>query len=99
MKPARMCEPTLLRRRTKSRHCARKYGRSSERWKDAIASHEFQKARYYSDQERKEREKLSELEEKHHVTAVAPVTREAIEEVLSGWTGIPVSKIRESGKA
>lgn len=66
---------------------------------DAIASHEFQKARYYSDQERKEREKLSELEEKHHVTAVAPVTREAIEEVLSGWTGIPVSKIRESGKA
>lgn len=64
---------------------------------DAIASHEFEKARYYSDQERKEREKLSELEERHHVTAIAPVTREAIEEVLAVWTGIPVSKIRESG--
>lgn len=64
---------------------------------DAIASHEFEKARYYSDQERKEREKLNELEERHHVTAIAPVTREAIEEVLSVWTGIPVSKIRESG--
>jgi len=70
-----------------------------KRMEDAIANHEFQKARYYSDQERTEREKLNELEERHHVTAIAPVTREAIEEVLSGWTGIPVSKIRESGKA
>jgi len=64
---------------------------------DAIASHEFQKARFYSDQERTAREKLRELEERHHVNAIAPVTREAIEEVLSASTGIPVSKMRESG--
>ena len=64
---------------------------------DAVAEHEFQKAHFYADQERKEREKLRELEERHHLTAIVPLTHEAIEEVLAGWTGIPVSKIRESG--
>lgn len=67
-----------------------------KKMENAIASHELQKARYYSDQERKEREKLSQLEQSHQVNAIEPVTREVIEEVLSGWTGIPVSKIRES---
>src|SRR6185312_11072784 len=45
------------------------------RMENAIANHEFEKARFYSDEERKEREN--------------------IEEVVSRWTGVPVTSIKE----
>jgi ATP-dependent Clp protease ATP-binding subunit ClpC len=70
-----------------------------ERMQNSIANHEFEKARFYSDEERKERAQLQELLKKHNLTegSAIGVTRSDIEEVLSRWTGIPVSKIRESG--
>lgn len=67
------------------------------RMENSIANHEFEKARFYSDEERKERRQLEELLKKHNLTegTALEVTRSDIEEVLSRWTGIPVSKIRE----
>jgi len=64
---------------------------------NAIANHEFEKARFYSDEERKERENLRLLREKYNIdeTAIGSVSRADIEEVVSRWTGIPVSSIKE----
>jgi ATP-dependent Clp protease ATP-binding subunit ClpC len=68
------------------------------RMENCIANHEFEKARFYSDEERKERDNLRELLKKHGIdeTAGSQVTREDVEEVLSRWTGIPVKTIRET---
>src|SRR5437660_46107 len=67
------------------------------RMENAIANHEFEKARFYSDEERKERENLRGLREKYHLdeSATGVVNREDIEEVVSRWTGVPVTSIKE----
>src|SRR5947209_5070469 len=67
------------------------------RMENAIANYEFQKARFYSDEERKERENLRGLREKYHLdeSATGVVNREDIEEVVSRWTGVPVTSIKE----
>jgi hypothetical protein len=67
------------------------------RMENAIASHEFEKARFYSDEERKERKTLDELQEKHNVQnpRASLVTAAHIEEVLSRWTGMPIETIKE----
>src|SRR2546427_4970743 len=67
------------------------------RMENAIANHEFEKARFYSDEERKERENLHLLREKYNIdeTAMGVVTKEDIEEVVSRWTGVPVTAIKE----
>ncbi len=67
------------------------------RMENAIANHEFEKARFYSDEERKERENLRLLREKYNIddTAMGVVSREDIEEVVARWTGIPVTAIKE----
>jgi ATP-dependent Clp protease ATP-binding subunit ClpC len=54
------------------------------RMENAIANHEFEKARFYSDEERKERENLRALREKYH-----------LEDVVSRWTGVPIASIKE----
>jgi ATP-dependent Clp protease ATP-binding subunit ClpA len=66
--------------------------------KGLCANHEFEKARFYSDEERKERENLRLLRGKYKLdeTAVATVSREDIENVVARWTGIPVASIRQS---
>jgi ATP-dependent Clp protease ATP-binding subunit ClpC len=63
----------------------------------AIANHEFEKARFYSDEERKERETLRALRDKYHLddSAAGIVGREDIEDVVSRWTGVPVTSIKE----
>jgi ATP-dependent Clp protease ATP-binding subunit ClpC len=67
------------------------------RMENAIANHEFEKARFYSDEERKERENLRMLREKYNIdeTAMGVVSRDDIEEVVSRWTGVPVTAIKE----
>jgi len=71
------------------------------RMENAIANHEFEKARFYSDEERKERENLREMREKYHLddSSGATVTKEDIEEVVSRWTGVPVTSIKEEEMA
>jgi ATP-dependent Clp protease ATP-binding subunit ClpC len=67
------------------------------RMDSAIANHEFEKARFYSDEERKERETLRALRDKYHLddSASGIVGREDIEDVVSRWTGVPVTSIKE----
>ena len=61
------------------------------RMENAIANHEFEKARFYSDEERKERENLRALRDKYHLddSSSGIVTKEDIEDVVSRWTGVP----------
>jgi ATP-dependent Clp protease ATP-binding subunit ClpC len=64
---------------------------------NSIASHEFEKARFYSDEERKERENLRQLREKYNLddTSTGVVTKDDIEDVVARWTGVPMTAIRE----
>jgi ATP-dependent Clp protease ATP-binding subunit ClpC len=67
------------------------------RMDSAIANHEFEKARFYSDEERKERETLRAMRDKYHLddSASGIVAREDIEDVVSRWTGVPITSIKE----
>src|SRR5476649_1605409 len=69
----------------------------THRMETAIANHEFEKARFYSEEERKEKENLRGLRERYKLddASTGIVTREDIEEVVSRWTGIGVSSIKE----
>jgi ATP-dependent Clp protease ATP-binding subunit ClpC len=71
------------------------------RMENAIANHEFEKARFYSDEERKERENLRALREKFNLdeTATAVVSKEDIEDVVARWTGVPMTAIKEEEMA
>jgi ATP-dependent Clp protease ATP-binding subunit ClpA len=67
------------------------------RMENAIANHEFEKARFYSDEERKERENLRVLREKYNLddTSTGVVTKDDIEDVVARWTGVPMTAIKE----
>jgi ATP-dependent Clp protease ATP-binding subunit ClpC len=67
------------------------------RMENAIANHEFEKARFYSDEERKERETLRQLRDKYNLddTSTGVVTKDDIEEVVARWTGVPMTAIKE----
>jgi ATP-dependent Clp protease ATP-binding subunit ClpC len=69
----------------------------THRMETAIANHEFEKARFYSEEERKEKDLLQKLREKLKLddSASGMVTREDIEEVVARWTGIAVTSIKE----
>ena len=67
------------------------------RMETAIANHEFEKARFYSDEERRERDNLRQLREKYNLdeTATAIVSKDDIEDVVARWTGVPMTAIKE----
>jgi len=69
----------------------------THRMETAIANHEFEKARFYSEEERKEKENLRVLRERYKLddASTGVVTREDIEEVVSRWTGVSVTSIKE----
>src|ERR1700683_3691159 len=69
----------------------------THRMETAIANHEFEKARFYSGEERKEKEHLRVLRDKLKIddSTTGVVTREDIEEVVARWTGVAVSSIKE----
>jgi ATP-dependent Clp protease ATP-binding subunit ClpC len=69
----------------------------THRMETAIANHEFEKARFYSEEERKEKEHLRQLREKLKLddSNTGTVTREDIEEVVCRWTGIAMTSIKE----
>ena len=68
-----------------------------QRMENAIAKHEFEKARFYSDEERKERENLRQLQREQDAEQAAAVTveKDDIEEVVARWTGVPMTSIKE----
>jgi ATP-dependent Clp protease ATP-binding subunit ClpC len=60
---------------------------------DAISNHDFEKARFYSDEACKERENLQALRERHglnHENAIS-VERRDVEEVIASWSQYPYS--------
>jgi ATP-dependent Clp protease ATP-binding subunit ClpA len=60
----------------------------------AISNKEFEKARFYSDEERKERENLRQVQLTHNLeVSRAFVGGSEIDEVVSRWTGIPVESV------
>src|SRR5467141_2284950 len=67
------------------------------RMENAIANHEFEKARFYSEEERKEKENMRQLREKYNLddSSAGIVTREDIEDVVSRWTGVPITSLKE----
>jgi ATP-dependent Clp protease ATP-binding subunit ClpC len=67
------------------------------RMENAIANHEFEKARFYSDEERKERENMRLLREKYNLddSSTGCVTKDDIEDVVARWTGVPMTSIKE----
>src|SRR6266446_2758831 len=69
----------------------------THRMESAIAAHEFEKARFYSEEERKEKENLRALREKYNLddTSTGVVTKDDIEDVVARWTGVPMTAIRE----
>jgi ATP-dependent Clp protease ATP-binding subunit ClpC len=69
----------------------------THRMETAIANHEFEKARFYSEEERKEKENLRQLRERLKLddSTTGIVTREDIEDVVSRWTGVAVHAIKE----
>jgi ATP-dependent Clp protease ATP-binding subunit ClpC len=69
----------------------------THRMETAIANHEFEKARFYSEEERKEKENLRQVRDRLKLdeSTAGIVTREDIEEVVARWTGITVTSIKE----
>lgn len=67
----------------------------------AVTAQEFEKADRYRLEEELEQELFSGAKERWRLKSAVPlkVTREDIEEVISKWTGIPISSIHEEEKA
>ncbi len=65
---------------------------------NAVSAKEYEKAARYREEELLERENLQMIRERWQLSserAPLEVTREDIEEVISRWTGIPVSSLKE----
>ena len=60
-----------------------------QRIKASIANHEFEKARFYSQEERKERDNLKQLREKYKLDndPALNISREEIEKAVSKLVG------------
>jgi ATP-dependent Clp protease ATP-binding subunit ClpC len=71
--------------------CLKRVKSIGQRFESAIVNHEFEKAKFYSDEERKEKENLRVLREKHHLddSSSAVVGREDVEQMLSRWATYP----------
>jgi ATP-dependent Clp protease ATP-binding subunit ClpC len=70
------------------------------RMEASIANYEFEKARFYSSEEKKERLILIELRKKHHLDATGAFTvdRKEVESAVSKIAGIPLEKVRQAGR-
>ena len=64
---------------------------------NAISAKEFDRAAKLNEQEQKESENLQVMKERWKLQNRAPlqVTRELVEQVISRWTGIPVTSLKE----
>jgi ATP-dependent Clp protease ATP-binding subunit ClpC len=62
-----------------------------ERTQSAIANHEFEKARFYSEEEKKERANLAALRERYGLDDAPALTvgREDVEQIIAKWAAYP----------
>ena len=59
---------------------------------DSLSNHEFEKARFFSDEARKERESLQALRERHRLSENAVrVAKQDLEDVIASWSQYPYS--------
>ena len=63
----------------------------ADRMESAIANHEFEKARFYHDEERKERANLLALRQKHGLNDPPPlmVGRDDVDQIIAKWAAYP----------
>jgi ATP-dependent Clp protease ATP-binding subunit ClpC len=68
-----------------------------QRVEASIANHEFEKARFYSSEERKERDNLKELRRKYKLdeNPALNVRREDVQRAVSKLTGTPIDPVSE----
>ena len=69
------------------------------RMENAIANHEFEKARFYSEEERKAREELRQLRAKYNLGETSTVTLDDIESAVSRRTGVPLATIQQERRS
>jgi len=88
-RPAEMPEITEARIRLRQ---------SAHRHESALVGNEFEKARFYAEEENTRREELQDLLKQHGMAEkeTETVTRNDIDEIVSQWTGIPLKAIRAS---
>ncbi|HKS42627.1 MAG TPA: ATP-dependent Clp protease ATP-binding subunit, partial [Blastocatellia bacterium] len=77
--------------------CQRKLRRHTQNFERATAERDFERAKIFKQKEQEEMERLALLRESHNllVEHFPTVTRDDIEEVISRWTGIPISSLKE----
>ena len=67
----------------------------------ATAERNYEQAKIFKQREQEEMDRLAYLRELHNLAdaPVPPVTRDDIEEVISRWTGIPITSLKEEETA
>ncbi|HKQ08587.1 MAG TPA: AAA family ATPase [Blastocatellia bacterium] len=81
--------------------CQRKLRRATQNYERAHAERDFERAKFFKQKEQEELERLSLLRESHNLVPehYPNVTRADIEEVISRWTGIPITSLKEEETA
>jgi ATP-dependent Clp protease ATP-binding subunit ClpC len=81
--------------------CQRKLRRHTANFERAQAQRDFERAKIFKQKEQEELDRLTTLRESHNLVAehFPEVTKDDIEEVISRWTGIPITSIKEEETA
>src|SRR5215216_4612659 len=81
--------------------CQRKLRRHTANFERATAERDFERAKIFKQKEQEELDRLATLRESHNLVAehFPQVTRDDIEDVISRWTGIPISSLKEEETA
>jgi len=69
------------------------------RMENAVGTHQFEKARFYSEEERKAREELRQLRAKYNLGETSTVTLDDIESAVSRRTGVPLATIQQERRS
>jgi ATP-dependent Clp protease ATP-binding subunit ClpC len=79
----------------------KKLRRHAANYERATQERDYERAKIFKEREREELERLSSLRELYNLadSPIPPVTRDDIEEVISRWTGIPITSLKEEETA
>src|SRR5436190_3582631 len=81
--------------------CQRKLRRHTAAFDRATAERDYERAKIFKQKEQEELDRLATLRESHNLIAehFPIVSRDDIEEVISRWTGIPITSLKEEESA
>src|SRR5215471_18719829 len=81
--------------------CQRKLRRHTAAFERATAERDFERAKIFKQKEQDELDRLATLRESHNLVAehFPLVSKDDIEEVISRWTGIPITSLKEDESA